>query len=187
MTTKTIAAIVIALVVAGGVLGGYRYLLSKPQPQLAATTPQGGTTSSALFYSVAANLGAPGANATSSTVFNNSYGINGSDLYITSVTAGCENVGTSQTAYTGAPLSALTLSVATSSTAAPATNGNTNLVGGGTITIGTSTTQYTIASTTATIGSPKVYNLWASGSALDFTTNATNTAQCTFGVNAFSS
>lgn len=183
MTTKIIAAIVIALVVAGGVLGGYLYLLSKPQPQLASATPQGGTTSSALFYSVAANLGAPGANATSSTVFN----LSGSDLYITSVTAGCENVGTSQTAYTGAPLSALTLSVATSSTAAPATNSNTNLVGGGTITIGTSTTQYTIASTTATIGSPKVYNLWAAGSALDFTTNATNTAQCTFGVNAFSS
>lgn len=151
------------------------------------TTPQGGTFNTAKFYGVAVNLAAPGANATSSSIQNTT----GNDLYVTAIKAGCENVGTSQTAYTGAGLSKLLMTAATSSTAAPATNSNTNTVGSTAMTIGTSTAQFAEASSTAsngtTPGSSLINNIWLAGSWMTFTTNATNTAQCTFGVDAFSS
>ena len=150
--------------------------------QVAGTTPQGGTTSTAHFYSVAALLAAPGANATSSSILNTT----GNDLYISDIKAGCENIGTSKTAYSGTGLLALTLSVSTTSTAAPAAAG-ANLINNGVTNIGTSTAFFTIASSTATNGNTTSSAIWAAGSYLTFTTNATNTAQCTFGVTAFSS
>ena len=149
------------------------------------TTTQGGTTSTAHYYSVAVNLANPGSNATSSSILNSSP----NDYYVSSIKAGCESVGTSQTAYTGTGLAALTLKVATSSTPAPATNGNTNTVGGATaITIGTSTSNFAVSSSTiSAAGTPQPFVVWAAGSYMTFTTNATNTAMCTFGVEAFSS
>lgn len=149
--------------------------------QVAGTTPQGGTTSTAHFYSIAALLAAPGANATSSSILNTT----GNDLYVTSFKAGCELVGTSQTAYTGAGLAALTVKAATSSTVAPVSNSNLNLAGS--ITIATTTANFLESSTTAATGVSTVNYLWSAGSYMTFTTNATNTAQCTFGVDAFSS
>lgn len=154
--------------------------------QVAGTTPQGGTTSTAHFYSVATLLASPGANATSSSIFNPT----GSDLYISSIKAGCELVGTSQTAYSGIGLAALTVFAATSSTLNPSSNAfNANKVGGGNITIGTSTAFFAISTSTigGANGSPNPYTVWPAASYLTFTTNATNTAQCTFGVDAFSS
>lgn len=180
MTTsqKVIAGIVIAL----AIVGGY-YFPAVQVLQLAGTSSQGSTFSSAKFAGIAVNLNAPGANATSSSLLNT----DANDRYVTALKGGCEVVGTSQTAYTGAGLASLTLFAATTSTAAPATVSNTNKVGGGNLTIGTSTPNFTISSTTAAGGSNAVYNIWPAGSYLTFTTNATNTAVCTFGADYIAS
>lgn len=183
---KIFGAFVVAAVLALVLIGGYYYPAAPAQiapVMYAGTSPQGATFNTAHFGGIAAILAAPGVNATSSSVLNTS----SSDYYVTSIKIGCEGVGTSQTAYTGTGLAALTLKVATSSTAAPATNGNTNLVGGGSITIATSTTNFTLSTSTAAGGSTNVYTIWPAGAYLTFTTNATNTASCTFGADYFSS
>ena len=84
-------------------------------------------------------------------------------------------------------MASLQLTVATSSTAAPATNGNTNSVGGGAVTIGTSTATYVVSTSTVAVGTANTYAIWLAGSYLTFTTNATNTAVCTFGVDYIAS
>lgn len=128
--------------------------------------------------------GATGANGTSTSILNP----DATDRYISSIKAGCEVVGASRTAYSGTGLASLTLSVATSSTSGPSSNaGNSNVVGGGTVVIGTSTAQYAVSTSTIGTGSPNIYAVWASGSYLTFTTNATNTATCTFGADYFQS
>lgn len=147
------------------------------------TTPQGGTARTALAPTVAVLLSSPGANATSSSILNNST----DDYYVTGLLVGCENVGTSQTAYTGTGLASLTVSAATTSVASPGVVTNTNKVGGGNLTIATSTVQFTQASTTAANGTGAMYNIWPAGTYLTFTTNATNTAACSFGANVVSS
>ena len=183
MTTiqKSVAAL-IGVVVILAIYGAYQY--PAPTPQLAGTTPQGGTTSTAHLYSVAMNLAAPGVNATSSSILNSSP----NDYYVTSIKVGCENLGVGS-----ANKPSLTLSVATSSTIAPPTNSNANVVGGGTVPIGTSTAQYAVATSTipaATstgLGSSAPYIIWGAGTYMTFTFDATNTAVCTPGVEAFSS
>jgi len=176
--TKYIVTGVIALIIAGGVFGGYKYLVT-PVQQVAGS-PVGTTFNTSKFAGVNVNLANPGANGTSTTILNS----DASDRYITSIETGCEGVGTSKTAYTGVGLSALTLSVATTSTANIATNGNANVVGGGTITMGTSTSQFAISTSTnaGANGNPAPYFIWGAGTYLDFTFNATNTAACTVGV-----
>lgn len=172
--TKYILTFVGAVILGGAIYGAYQF----PQvSQLAGTSAQGSTFNTAKFAGIATNLAAPGANATSSSILNT----DANDRYITSIKAGCENVGTSKTAYTGAGLASLQLTVATSSSSAPATNGNTNSVGGGAVTIGTSTTSYVVSTSTASVGTSNIYAVWLAGSYLTFTTNATNTAVCTFG------
>src|ERR1035437_1902608 len=110
--TKYILAFIGAVVIAGAIYGAYQY--PKAVISLGSTT-LGGTTSTAHFYSVAANLATVGANATTSSVYNSS----ANDYYITSAKVGCEGIGSSKTVNTGAGLSALTLTIAISSTAAP--------------------------------------------------------------------
>lgn len=158
-------------------------------------SPQGASFTTGKIAAVSALLTLPGANATSSSIQNNS----GVDQYITGVMIGCENLGTSRVAYTGGGLATdgLQLSIATTSTAAPATNG-TNLVFPA-IGISTTTGYFTLASSTGSLattsvsgsigytGSQSVNNIWKSGSYLTFSVNATNTAQCTFGVSVLSS
>lgn len=178
-TTKFYVVAAIAVV---AIIGAYFY----PKfPAILSGSTAGSTFGSAKFAGIAVNLAAPGANATSSSLYNNDSG----DRYISSIKAGCEGVGSSNTAYSGAGLAALTLSVATSSTAAPATNGNAIKVGGGTVTLGTSTPFFAVS--TSTIGTsggiPAFYFVWNTGTYLTFTTNATNTALCTFGVDYFAS
>lgn len=181
---KWIAALIVTVAIAGA------YFFPQSQTiiqQLAGASPAGTTGQTAKLFTVVANLSAPGANATSSSILNTS----ANDYYINAIKAGCEVVGTSRTAYTGAALAALTLTVSTTTTSAPAAAG-ANIVGSTAMTLGTSTPQFVEASSTAsngatTPGSALVNNIWASGSYLTFQTNATNTAQCTFGVEAFSS
>lgn len=143
--------------------------------------PAGSNYTDQKLYAVTVNLANPGANGTSTSILNPS----ATDYFVTGISVGCENVGTSKTAYTGTGLAALTLTVATSATAAPATNANTNVVNENTL--GTSTPQFVVSSTTPATGVVGTNGIWAAGSYMTFTTNATNTALCTFGVNVLGS
>ena len=147
------------------------------------TTTQGGTGTTARQYNVyGINLAAPGANATSSSIYNGS----GNDIYITSIKVGCENVGTSRTPYSGTGLAALKFSVATTSTSAPAAQGAA-IIAGANITIATTSPNFTYSTSTSSWGAATTSNIWAAGSYLSFVSNATNTAVCTFGADGFSS
>ena len=181
----TISKSLLAFAVVGALAGLIAFFNVSPFRTAVENTfgasPAGTTSQTAKYFSVVANLGLPGANATSSSVLNSS----ANDLYVTSFKVGCEALGTSRTAYTGTGLVGLTVTAATSSTASPASNSNTNSAG--LITIGTSTPNFVESSSTASTGSNSVNYIWSAGSYMTFTTNATNTAACTFGVEAFSS
>lgn len=166
------------------VLGfGLGYLFHQPAELSVQTSPAGSGFTTAKLPAIAVLPATPGANGTSTSIQNNT----GQDQFISSIKAFCTGVGTSKTAYTGAGLLALTLSVGTSSTAAPAVI-PTNLVGGNSITIGTSTGYFSISSSTSVVGgSSSGFNVWASGSYLTFWFNATNSAACTVGVDTLSS
>lgn len=185
--TKSILALVGAVIVGGFIWGAYQY--PKASTQVAAgASPAGTTFSTAKFFGVAIAPAAPGTNATSSSVQNNT----GQDLGIVSTRAFCEGLGTAKTAYSGAGLAALTVTIATSSTAAPAINANTNTVGSTAMTLATSTGNFTEASSTSSNGatspgSTLVSNIWAAGSFLSFYVNATSTGTCTIGVEAIPS
>lgn len=173
---KKIILGVVALIIAVGALGGYMYMFSdKETVQPASASPAGTSFNTAKFAGVAVSLANPGANGTSTSILNT----DANDRIITGLRAGCESVGTSQTAYTGAGLVSLQVTVATSSTSAPSSNGNTNSVGGGAFVLATTSPQFALSSTTQSTS--KVYSIWASGSYLTFTANATNTANCTLG------
>lgn len=140
-------------------------------------SPQGSEYFNGNFAGAVISLANPGANATSTSILNTT----GNDLYVTGEKVACENVGTAKTAYTGAGLASQTVTIATSSTAAPASNGNTNTLP--VVTIATSTTQFDLSSSTAgTPGNGLVSNIWAAGAYMTFTVNATSTATCTVGV-----
>lgn len=173
-----------ALAIAAAIVGAYFYPSSSVLTQFVGTSPQGSTFSSAKFYAVAVNLASPGANATSSSILNT----DANDRYVSSIKLGCEGVGSSNTAFTGGGLAALTVFAATSSTAAPANNTfNANKVGGGNITVSTSTTVFAISSSTISVGSSNVYFVWPTNTYMTFTFNATNTAVCTIGVETLAS
>lgn len=179
---KYIVVGLVCLLVGGYV--GTHYLGSKAQ--LAGASPTGATFSSAKLPAIVMNL--TSSTGTSSSILNTT----GNDQYITALKVGCEVVGTSLTAYTGTGLSKLTLSFATSSTASPTSNGNANVIGSSAMTVSTSTAQFTEASSTASNGSTSpgsslVSNIWGAGTYLTITANATNTAQCTVGVDTLSS
>lgn len=170
-TQKIFYGVVGAIVIVGLVM---IYLLSA---KAHAASPQGSTYFNGNFAGTVISMAAPGANATSTSILNTT----GNDLYITGEKLLCENVGTSKTAYTGAGLASVTFTAATSSTAAPAINANTNTLP--VMTLATSSVQFTLSSSTAgTPGNGLVSNLWLAGSYLTFFANATNTANCTVGV-----
>lgn len=174
-TTTKVLASVLGVAVVAGVLALFYF----EAPRLAfGASPTGSAFADSKVADVAINLAAPGANATSTSILNT----DANDRYITSEKTLCEGVGTSKTAYSGGGLASLTVTIATSSTAAPATNGNTNTLP--VITVATTTTQYGIASSTmATPGNGLISDIWAANSYLTFTVNATNTATCIIGVN----
>lgn len=181
MKTNYLVGIIVAIVaLASATLA---YIEGHNTTEVAVTTSPSGTTfQTAKTALVAINLASPGSGGTSTSMLNT----DSNDRFIYSTDVGCEGVGTSKTAYTGTGLSSLTLTMATSSTAAPATNGNTNTLP--VVTIGTSTPNFVIASSSAgTPGINLVSNIWATGSYLTITANATNTALCTAGVKYFGS
>lgn len=148
--------------------------------QLAGASAVGSTFNTAKIATVSVAPSAPGTNATSTSILNT----DANDRYILSEEVGCNTVGTSKTAYSGTGLAALTLTFATSSTAAPATAGSLGqTIGGGALTISTSTAFFSIASSTSGVGNAAgSSNVWAAGSYLTMQFNATNTAACVIGV-----
>lgn len=174
------------IVIVGAILGSVAFFgfspFGKEVVQQFGSSTQGSTNTTAKQASVlGVALATPGANATSTSILNPA----GQDVYVTSFKVGCERVATSLTAYTGTGLATLTVTAATSSTAAPAANTNANAAG--LITIATSTVQFVESSSTASAGNSAINYIWAAGSYMTFTTNATNTAVCSFGIDYFSS
>lgn len=181
---KIVSAVVVAVVLGVAIYGGYLY----PQtPSTFGSSPQGATAQNAKQYSIlGVNLAAPGANATSSSILNNT----GQDLFISGIKAFCEGVGTSRSVVSGNGLSALTFTVATTSSATPSVfPAGSNLVLGGAVTIATTTPNFGIS--TSTVPAPGGVStssiVWLAGSYLTFLTNATNTAVCSFGADVTSS
>lgn len=185
---KLIIIAVICLVV-GGVAG---YLVH-PKPQTFGASTTGATWTTPKTSQISLSL----ASATSSNIYNGT----GQDVFVSDVFWACSNATTSYTAYTGAGLASLVLRAATSSTAASTTNGNLIIdasVATGTTAEGTAgfgyifTSTTTIAATWATAGKPFVSGgnwdsyVWPSATYIQFWSNATNTAQCTAGVNYIS-
>ena len=146
------------------------------------STPAGSTGTTARQYNVfGVALSAPGTNGTSTSITNSS----GQDLYITAFKAGCNGLGTSLTAYSGAALSALKVTVGTTSTAAPAAAPSAPL-GGAPFTIATSSSSFGFSTSTVSGGASTSTILWANGQIMTFWVNATNTAVCTFGLDVTS-
>lgn len=175
------------------VLGGLAFFNLTPfrtiVQNVIAGSAAGNTFNDSKNALVIVNLANPGTNGTSTSILNG----DSFDRYVTDVKIGCESLGTSQTAYTGAGLASLQFKLATSSTANPVALTNTNLIGGGAFTIGTSSVQFVESSSTAAGlpsgagGSNSMLVIWPSGTYLAFSSNATNTAACTIGVSYFGS
>lgn len=179
MTTLQKAGIAFFGVVA--LLGGVAFFgwspFIQPMVQQLAGSPVGTTFNTAKIAAINWTLGT---GATTTSILNT----DASDRYILSLEMGCQSVGTSQTPLTGAGLLALTVKAATTSTAAPAVISNTNIVGNSGFTLGTSSAQFVISSSTAAGpgGFSGVANVWLAGSYMTFWSNATNTAACVTGV-----
>lgn len=163
---KIIITAVIALLL-GGVVGWLMH------PSSFIGSAVGTTFSTAKVAQI--NFSPATGTATSTSILN-------TDSYsriVTSTFAYCNTVATSKTAYTGTGLSELLFKAATTSTSAPATVSNANLVMSNTV--ATSSADMYFASTT--IGVETYGRVWESGSYMTFWSNATNTAACTVGVN----
>jgi hypothetical protein len=169
MNKKMLVITLAALALIGGA-----YLYPKKTPSITVgTSPVGtefGTAKIAsINFSLASHL------ATSTSIFNNSQ----QDRIIKDTFVACDTVGTSKTAYTGAGLANLIIRIATTTTNSPAIVSNTNYIGNYTAVATTSPVVYTASSTEGVItGYSRV---WPSQTYLTFSSNATNTAQCTVG------
>jgi hypothetical protein len=172
-TTKSIIALVIAVVAAGGVYGGYKFLL---------TPPIGGSATGSTFNSakVAETIMAPVSNsATTSSILNSDT----SDRVITDYFVACATSTGAVFAQTAAGVNTFQWTAATTTTSAPSNlDGNSNTIF--TINLGTSTTDNSYAASTT--NSAKVSNrTWLAGSYITFAANATSsnkTLSCEVGV-----
>lgn len=150
--------------------------------QVAATSPQGATFTTEKTAGIAIQLANPGANATTSSILNT----DANDRYVSSFHFGCENIGTSKTAYTGAGLANLQGSIGTTSTSVPITPVFTFPVALN-FNLGTGTSNLLVSSSTLATATSSNAMVWPAGSYMTFQFNATNTAACTVGVDYFGS
>lgn len=176
---STLSKILVSAVIAGAIVAGVAFFVKENSSQSVAqgTSSSGNVYNTAKFAGKVANLASPGANGTSTSILNT----DATDRYVTGLRIGCEGVGSSKTAYTGAGLAALTITVATSSTAAPATLSPWAAITVG-FTIPTSTPAYVLASSTPQLATSTWPAIWPTNTNMTFQTNATNTGVCTFGV-----
>lgn len=184
MNIKLIGVLAVVVGAALGTLAFFNFTPFHDAVMNVAGSPAGSTFNTAKYAGKVVVPATAGADATTTSILNSDAG----DRYITGVRVGCETVGTSKTAYSGAGLASLTLTIGTSSAANPATASSLgSTVGGTALTIGTSTAFYAISSSTtgvnnAVAGTNNIANIWAAGSYLSAQFNATNTAACTWGV-----
>lgn len=170
----TLGGIVLVVVI----IGGYYYPIGGTtvvQQLVGGTGTAGSTFGTAKYAGVIMNPSAPGTNATTSSILNS----DATDRYVLSTEIGCETIGTSLTAYTGAGLASLTVSIATSSATTPAPKPSIRV---GSIGIGTSTPPFTFASSSQLTATSSFGSIWTTGTYMTFDFNATNTATCTVGL-----
>ena len=176
---KIFIGAVVVVLVAGAIAGGYFY---PKLTQSFGTSPQGATFSTEKTAAVAINLSAPGANATSTSILNT----DSNDRYVSSAHIGCENVGTSKTAYTGTGLANLQLSVGTTTTAAPGVFSSAEAIMSN-LNLATATQGMLVSSSSLLTATSTYATIWPSNTYMTFFFNATNTATCTVGVDYFGS
>ncbi len=164
--------IIVLILLTGGL-----YFTKNESSQSAITGTIGGSVGATFNTAKVGQVNiSPTIGATTTGVLNT----DATDRFIESTYYACSGVGTSQTAFTGAGLAALTLKIATGTTQAPAaiTNGNTIQQ-----TVSTSTPDSYTASTTIA----SMIRIWPTGTYLNFEFNATNTAACTVGAHYLAS
>lgn len=175
MNKYYVSGLVLVLLVA---IGAYFY--PGAVQSLGAVSPTGTTYGDSKFVAVSISLATPGAGATSTSILNT----DGADRYITTTKVGCQSIGSSRTAYTGTGLANLLLTVGTTTTVNPVTIPTSPFLVVNAIPISTTTANFVLASSTLLTGSQNA-TLWGAGVALTFWFNATNTAQCSIGVDYF--
>lgn len=167
---KYLISFIATVVIFGAIVGGY-YYPEYPFISGATNNPVATVYNTAKVAQI--NF-SPTLAATSTSILNS----DATDRIVTDSFGDCNTVATSKTAYDGTGLAVLTFSAATTSTSAPATVTNANVVMSNTI--ATSTPDRYFASTT--IGVLDYGRVWATGTYMTFWSNATNTAVCTVGV-----
>lgn len=157
------------------IIGAYFYPIQKMVSTFAAS-PAGTTVNSAKFAGVlGVALSGTGANGTSTSILNT----DAFDRYVTSFKVGCEGLGTSFKNSGG--ISALQVTVATTTTSAPTTIAY-NFAVALNATIATTSVNNLVSSSTLQTATSSNSFVWNSGSYMTFFWNATNTAICTEGV-----
>ena len=171
MKTKIITAVVGIVI---GLVAGF-FLFDSENVLSLVSTSNSTTFSSAKIAEV--GFSPATGSATSTSILNT----DSNDRVVTGSFYYCNNLGTSLTAYTGAGLASLLFKAATTSTAAPATVSNANLLLSSTVATTSAGSSVYVSSTTTPFPND-VGRLWASGSYMTFFSNATNTATCVVGV-----
>lgn len=177
MNTQNSVIFVLGVIVLGAIAWTGITFPKASAPELVGTA--GNTFTNAKYYGISVDLSAPGTTGTTSSVTNT----DSNDRFITGVVATCEQLGTSQTAYTGTGLAALTLKVGTSTSATLGAPLNP-WAAVASFTIATATQAFQVSSSTTQLATSSLPAVWHPGEILVFSTNATNTAKCTFGVTA---
>lgn len=161
--------IFVVLIFVAVIAGAYFFPMSTSTIEQFSAVNTGATANTSKVAETGLSL--VSSSATSTSILNT----DSQDRIIINFEAFCSAVGTSQTAYTGTGLANLTLTAATSSTAAPGdSESNTNSFK---FNISTSSSEvYMSTSTNPANGADG--RRWATGSYINFYSNATNTAQC---------
>lgn len=172
MTKSKIITVVAYVVVVLAVIGAYFY--PKFEGAVQGVSVVGTSNSSAK---IASQTMAPAtAAATTTSILN----MDATDRSISSSFAYCTGTGNSQTYLSGAGLAALTVQLSTSSAAQDA-KANTNYAGSFAV---STSSAWALGSTTWAIND--MSRDWPTGTYLNITFNATNTAACTAGVHYLS-
>lgn len=178
-----VVGLVSGALVAGLVLSYQKEKTTYVTNTVASASPVNTTFNTAKFAGIV-SVPATGT-ATSSSILNS----DSNDRYVTNVRVGCASIGTSLTAYSGAALATLTLTVGTTSSSAPANVSLWSTVAK--FVVPTSSPAFVLSTTTTPVAAggagagtatTTMALVWNAGTYMTFAWNATNTAACTVGV-----
>lgn len=172
MKNKIVFAVIAAIAVL--IIG---FVISSSSENVKGVSSAGVTNTSAKLYT--ASLVPSTDTATTTSLYNS----DSTDRAIVSTVGYCSSVGTSKTFLTGTGLASWLVQLATSSVGNLGLQGNTNYAAS--LTLSTSSPWVFVSSTTEPVLNA-VGRTWPSGTYLNITFNATNTAACTIGVNTVS-